>query len=428
MDEPVNKTRPSEDEVFLLDYLIILAKHSRMIIFVSAAATLLIYGLLFCSPNSYKAKALILLPQQNMTLSAQLLDDLGARVSPGVGGGGLGGGMASLLGLKTPGEMYTSMLQSDPVLDNIVTRFRLMDIYESKYLEEARETLKKNVDFTPGSKDNIVGIEVTCTTPELAAEIANVFIKELDQLLQRMSIQETEGRLAFLQKQRLRASQDLNKAQESLRQFSEEKSVLHLETQTKLAVEYIARLRAEIDVREVSIQVLRQRATPLNYEVVRVEAEIKGLREKLRSAESQIGDCVSDVCMPASKTPDLAMKYLDLFREAKFQEGLYTLYSKLVEFAHLDMSRDVSVIQVVALAIPPERRSNKRLLPALVVGTIIFFMMVLIAFGLEYWQNANKREDDAQRLTLLKGYLTPWANVLIRMKNIFGFKRKSTEK
>jgi capsule polysaccharide export protein KpsE/RkpR len=303
-----------------------------------------------------------------------------------------------------------------------------MELYESKYLEAASQTLRKNVDFTPGSKDNIVSIEVSCTTPELAAEIANAFIKELDQLLQRMAVQETEGRLAFLQKQRLRASQDLNKAQISLRKFSEEKNVLQIETQTKMAIEYIARLRAEIDTREVSIQVLRNRATPLNYEVVRVEAEIKGLREKLRDAESQIANCVSDVCMPASKTPGLAMEYLDLFREAKFQEGLYTLYSKLVEFAHLDMARDVTVIQVVALAIPPERRSNKRVFPALIVGTVIFFMMVLMAFGLEYWQNANKREDDAQRLTLLKGYLTPWTIILMRMKNIFLFKRKSTEK
>jgi capsule polysaccharide export protein KpsE/RkpR len=424
MDEPVNKTRPSEDEIFLLDYLIILAKHSRMIIFVSAAMTILIYGLLFCSPNTYKAKALILLPQQNVTLTAQLLDDLGARVSPGASSAGLGGGMASLLGLKTPGEMYASMLESEPVLNRIITRFSLMELYESKYLEDARKRLKKSVDINPGSKDNIINIEVTCTTPDLAAEIANAFIKELDQLLQRIAIQETEGRLAFLQKQRLRASQDLNKAQVSLRQFSEDKNVLQIETQTKLAIEYIARLRAEIDTREVSIQVLRQRATPLNYEVTRVEAEIKGLREKLRDAESQIANCVSDVCLPASKTPGLAMEYLDLFREAKFQEGLYTLYSKLVEFAHLDMARDVTVIQVVALAIPPERRSNKRALPALVGGTVIFFMMVLMAFGLEYLQNANKREGDVQRLTVLKGYLTSWTMILMRMKNILRFKSK----
>ena len=35
MEEPVNQTSPNEGEVHLLDYLIILAKHSRMIIYVS---------------------------------------------------------------------------------------------------------------------------------------------------------------------------------------------------------------------------------------------------------------------------------------------------------------------------------------------------------------------------------------------------------
>lgn len=424
MHGPVNNISPDDPEVSLLDYLIILAKHSRMIIIASAAVTVLTYLYLFCSPNTYKATARLLPPEQNLTLSAQLLDSLGGRVSPGVRGAGpgMGGMAASFLGLKSAGDMYVAMMTSETVLDHIIARFHLMKLYKTRYLADARKALNKNTKIIAGKKDSIIVIEVTAATPKLAAEMANAFIEELDRLLQGLALQEAKGRLAFLEKERLQASQKLSKAEDSVRRFSEQNSVLQIDTQTRGAIEYIARLRAEIDAKEVSIQVLRQQATPMNYDVVRMETEVKGLREKLRAAEAQRENCVSDVCLPTNKAPSLGLEYLRLFREAKFQEGLYQLYTKLVAIAHTDMVREVAVVQVLAPAMPPERRSNKRLIPSIIAGILSFFMMSFVAFGLEYIQNMNTKEDGVQRLSILKDHLQPWMDMLLRIEKIIGSK------
>lgn len=426
MHGPVNHISPDDPEVSVLDYLIILAKHSRMIIIASVAVTVLTYLYLFCSPNTYKATARLLPPEQNLTLSAQLLDSLGGRVSPGVRGAGpgMGGMAASLLGLKSAGDMYVAMMTSETVLDHIIARFHLMKLYKTRYLADARKALSKNTKIIAGKKDSIIVIEVDAATPKLAAEMANAFIEELDRLLQGLALQEAKGRLAFLEKERLQASQKLSKAEDSVRRFSEQNSVLQIDTQTRGAIEYIARLRAEIDAKEVSIQVLRQQATPMNYDVVRMETEVKGLREKLRAAEAQRENCVSDVCLPTNKAPSLGLEYLRLFREAKFQEGLYQLYTKLVAIAHTDMVRQVAVVQVLAPATPPERRSNKRLIPSIIAGILSFFMMSFVAFGLEYIQNMNTKEDGVQRLAILKDHLQPWTDMLLRIKKIIGSKIK----
>lgn len=428
MDEIVNNTSPDADEILLLDYLIFLAKYSRMIIFVSVAVTVLNYLYLFCSPNTYKATARLLPPQQNLTMSAQLLEGMKGGVSPGAGPGGPGGGMgaitSSLLGLRSPGDMYVGMMTIEPVFDHIISRFHLMELYKTKSLESARKALSRSVNVYLGRKDGIIGVEVASATPKLAAELANAFIEELDWLLKGLALQEAEGRLAFLEKERLQASQHLAKAEESVRLFSERNSVLQIDTQTRGAIEYIARLRAEIDTKEVSIQVMRQQATPLNYDLVRMETEIKGLKEKLRSAESQMENCVSDVCLPSGKAPGLALEYLRLFREAKFQESLYQLYTRLVEVARLDMVRDVAVVQALSLAMPPETRSTTRLLPSILAGIITFCAMIVVAFGLEYMQRLNNREDDVQRLSVLNDHLRAWTDMLIRMKNNIPFKRK----
>jgi tyrosine-protein kinase Etk/Wzc len=418
MEEPVNPNIPNDGEVHLLDYLIILAKHSRMIIYVSAAVTLLTYLVLFILPNKYTAVARLLPPQQNTTLSAQILSNLGSGVTPGSGLGG-GGMAAGLLGLKSPADLYVAMLGCDSLFDRIIVRFNLMKVYKEKYSDDARKMLRKRSNITATGKNSIISIEVTDTDATRAAEMANAFIEELDKLLQGFAQQEARQRLAFLEKERVLAIHNLTKAEETLRTFSEKNSVLQIDAQTRGAIEYIARLRGEIDAKEVQIQVLRQQATPFNYDVVRLETESQGLKEKLRTAEAQCGDRLSDVCIPSSKAPGIGLEYLRLFREAKFQESLYLLYVKLVETARMDMARNFDVIQVLDPGIPPQKRSNQRLLPAILAGTITFFMMIFVAFGREYMQNVNNREDDVRRLSQLTDYLRPWKDMLNRIKIIF---------
>jgi tyrosine-protein kinase Etk/Wzc len=420
MEEPVNQTLLNDGEVHLLDYLIILAKHSRMIIYVSAAVTLLTYLVLFILPNKYTAVARLLPPQQNTTLSAQILSNLGSGVTPGSGPGG-GGMAAGLLGLKSPADLYVAMLGCDSLFDRIIVRFNLMKVYKEKYSDDARKTLRKRVNITAGLKDTIITIEVTDQDATRAAEIANAFIDELDKLLQGLAHQEARERLVFLEKERVHTLQNLTKAEETLRTFSEKNSVLQIDAQTRGAIEYIARLRGEIDAKEVQIQVLRQQATPFNYDLVRLETESKSLKEKLRTAEAQCGDRLSDVCIPSSKAPGIGLEYLRLFREAKFQENLYLLYVKLVETARMDIARNFNVVQVLDPGIAPQKKSNKRVLPAILAGMITLFMMICVAFLREYMQNVNNREDDVRRLSLLKDYLRPWKDMLKRVKGIIMF-------
>jgi capsule polysaccharide export protein KpsE/RkpR len=411
----------------MLDYLIICAKHSRVIGYVSVAAVVLTYLVLFVGPNEYSATASLLPPQQNLTLSGQILDSLGGgSITRGFGGAGFGGGMAAgLLGLKSSGDLYVSMMSGNTVFDRIIQRFDLRNRYRVKYIEDARKKLGKEVKINVGKKDNIITVKVTTTSPQKAANMANAFCEELGRILHELSLREAKGRLAFLEKERIQTIQNLTKAEEALRSFSENNSVLQIDTQTRAALEYIARLRAEIDSKEVSIQVLRQQATPYNYDMVRMETEIKGLKEKLRSVECQHDSNIPDVCLPTNKTPGLALEYIRLYREAKFQESLYQLYIKLVEIARIDIARGTAVIQVVDMAKPPERRGNRRLLPSVMAGMLTFVLMIVAVLGYERIQNITVSEEDAQRLLILKNYFRPCLDKFTRIKNVLGFRKRS---
>ncbi|MFZ5447587.1 MAG: GumC family protein [Thermodesulfobacteriota bacterium] len=382
----------SEDkEARFFDYLIILAKHGRLIVFTSFAVMIITFLYLFCSANQYKALVRLLPPQQNLTLSAQLLEVLGGGLTPGKDSGGIGETAAKVLGLKTQGDIYLGIIKGNTVTNSIIKRFNLEQVYKSRYLEDARKTLWGNTAITVDGRGGIITITVTDKDPKLAAAIANAYPEELDKILQDIARREAEGRLAFLEKQRNLAADNLTKAEETLRSFSEKSSVIQIDAQTRGMLQYIAELRAQIDAKEIQIQVLRKQATPMNYDLIRLETELKGLKEKLKATETQMDNCVGDVCLPTSSTPGLGLKYLRLFREVKFQEALYQLFTKMVELARLDISKNVVVIQVIDHADLPEKRVNQRGLPAFWVGLATFLAMIMASFGIEYWKN-NKSE------------------------------------
>jgi tyrosine-protein kinase Etk/Wzc len=418
----MSKSYPNSDSGHPLDSLILLVHHGRAIIYPSAVAMVLVYLILFLSPNSYRATVRLLPPQQNLTLSAQLLENLGGSPIPGKSTwAGLGGMAASYLGMKAFGELYVSIMQGDTISDRIIKRFDLQKLFKVKYIEDGRDKLRGAAQIK-ASRDGIITVEYVDDDPQRAAAIANAFIEELEALLHEMAVTEAQRRLAFLEKEHDQANLNLAKAEETLRTFSEKNNVVQIDVQTKGALEYIANLRAAIDSKEVQIKVLRQQATPSNYDLIRLETELKGLRERLQAAGNQLDpNCIDDFCLNTSKVPALGLEYIRLYRDVKFREAMYQLYTKMVEIARLDVARDMVTIQVIDKARPPTRRYNKRLVPALGAGMATFLFMVLVVLGREKLSHMQQDEGLPRRLSSLSDALQPWAH---RLKSLIWTKKK----
>ena len=84
MNTPMTEKSPQPEEITLLDFFIPLAKHSRMIIYGTLAVAVLTFLILLLVPKKYTATVRLLPPQQNITLSAQLLEQLGGRGSSSI--------------------------------------------------------------------------------------------------------------------------------------------------------------------------------------------------------------------------------------------------------------------------------------------------------------------------------------------------------
>jgi uncharacterized protein involved in exopolysaccharide biosynthesis len=121
-----------DDEISLLDLLIVLAKHKRVVLGVPFGAALVSAVVSLFLPNYYTGTTRIMPPQQSASAASALLNQLGGAL------GGLAGAAGGSLGLRNPSELYVGMLKSRTVADNLIARFDLGKVYDEDYLSETR--------------------------------------------------------------------------------------------------------------------------------------------------------------------------------------------------------------------------------------------------------------------------------------------------
>jgi uncharacterized protein involved in exopolysaccharide biosynthesis len=194
-----------EDEISLLDLLIVLAKHKKMIFITTFVAALLSAGVTLLMSNIYTGTTKILPPQQNQSSANAMLNQLG----------GLAGMAGSSLGIKNPNDLYIGMLKSRNVMEKVAKRFDLQKIYETKTMTDTLKKLNSNVSVASG-KDGIITVEVDDKDPKRAADLANAFIEELDKLMQTFSLTEASQKGLFFERQLKQARDKLTDAELAL--------------------------------------------------------------------------------------------------------------------------------------------------------------------------------------------------------------------
>lgn len=309
-------------------------------------AGLLALGATYLVPPTFTARASLLPPQQQQSAAAAALASLG-----NLSGGLAGAAMAA----RSPAEQYASLMVSRVALDRIVDRFQLMTVYEADFRVDARRELERNTRIGVGKKDGLITIEVDDHDPQRSADIANAYVDVLRHLTSTLAISEAQQRRQFFENLLKQTRDDLAKAQLALEGSGIGQGLLRAEP--KSAAESYARLKAEVTATEVRLQALLGRLTPAASEVVQTEATLTALREKLRQQEvtGAAGGQRSD--------------YIGRYREYKYQETLFDLFSRQYELARVDESREGPLIQVLDAAVKPEKRSWPRRTLTAIVAT-----------------------------------------------------------
>jgi tyrosine-protein kinase Etk/Wzc len=390
-----------EDEISLLDIAIVLAKYKKLILGLPFLAAAIATGITFLMPNWYTAAAKLLPPQQSQSNAVAILGQLGA----------LSGGASTALGIKNPSDIFVAMLKSRTVADAIIERFKLRQLYDKEYLQDARKTLSTNVDIS-AERDGVISIEVADKSPKRAAEMANAYVDELEKLTLRLAVGEAGRRRLFFEKQLKQAKDDLTQAETELTRFQVEKRVLNPQGQASLTISAAAGLQAQIAAKEVQIKALRSFATQDNPDLYRAQEELAGLRAQLAKVGRGGSSDPGDVLLSMGKAPGQGAEYLRRFRDMKYYETLYELLARQYEIARIDEAKDATLIQVLDKAVEPERKSKpRRTVIALLSGFVTGILATLAAFVMQAWGYAQQDPSSSGRVREFRRSLS-WRNSL----------------
>ena len=292
-------------------------------------------GITYLIAPTFTAVTTFMPPQQAQSGVASALAALGPLA-------GLAGGA---VGASNTGDRYVALMQSVTVSDRLIERFKLMEVYESKFRVNARKDLSKNVRIVLGKKDGLIKVEVDDTSPQRAADIANRYVDELRHVTAGLAVTEAQQRRMFFEQQLQQSRERLVQAQQALQASGFNSGALKAEP--KAAADSYARLKAEVTAAEVRLQVTRGSLTDTAPEVRQQQTTLTALREQLARTEQAAS---------TAGGPD----YIGRYRDFKYQETLFDLYARQFELARMDESREGTLIQVVDAATPPEIKSWPR--------------------------------------------------------------------
>jgi uncharacterized protein involved in exopolysaccharide biosynthesis len=277
------------------------------------------------------------------------------------------------LGLRNPNDLYAGILKSRTIADRLIERFKLKELYESPNMVSARRALEDVTRVNTG-KEGLISIEVEDKDPQRAADLANAYVQELDQLMQGLALTEASQRRLFFESQLAKARDQLVTAEAALRQAIDTKGIAGVDAQSRAVVGTTEQLRAQIGVKEIQLDSMRSFATERNPDAVRLRQEITSMKGELANLEGGRRDA------NGSKSPT-GLENVRKLREVKFLEFTVELLTKQYEIAKIDEAKDAVLIQVVDEAVPPDYKSkpNRALIVSLTV-LAVGFLAVIVAF------------------------------------------------
>jgi len=362
-----------EDEIDLRQYWHILVRHKRMILATTLAAAVLAAIVSFFIPKTYTATARILPPKERTNgLAAALSGQLGSLAS--LAGASIGG--------SSNADLMVGMLRSRTVTDRIIDRFDLLRVYDRKLRVGAREELLDNLDAEVDKNSGILSVSVEDHDPQRAADIADAFIDELDQLSRHLNLTEASRQRAFLEGRLVEVSSDLATAEDALRAFQEKHGAIQVEEQAKSMIDLMGQLKGQLMAAQVQLGVTQRFASANSSEVDRLRTQISELQARIRNMEQGEGErSAGDIFLPTQAIPDLGLRYARLLREVKVQETVFQLLTQQYELAKMEEAKDSPTIQVLDTAVVPERKSK----PKRGVIVVLTAFAVLVGASVTAW-------------------------------------------
>ena len=406
-----------KQEIHLLDYFEILVRY-RWFVVRNFFITVLVVALIsLVLPKKYVAVATLMPPQEQ---SKSSMESLLAEVSVP--------GLPLPMTSSSSSDVMVEILKSRSVGERVLLRtFKCGDdslpLYKCLKFPSVQVGLlkmKKKVKFN-SSQQGLISIAVELGDRQLAADVANAYVEELDRINQEKSVSRAKNSRIYLESQLQQTQKKLSEATRKLADFRAKYKAVSLEEQMKVAIQTAGELKGQMIAKEVQIGVMLQTMKPQNPLVIRAQKELEELRRRYYELQDGVtGNKAreSEFYLPFDQVPEIGLQLAELTREAKVQETVWELLNQQYYQAKIQEARDTPTIQVLDPAVPPIVRSSpKRKLLVIVFGALSLLVSIVWIYAKEYVNHLDERPEEKQTLLRIKSELAAdWGRFKNKLK------------
>jgi uncharacterized protein involved in exopolysaccharide biosynthesis len=366
----------------------------------------------FLLPKHYESSLRLMPPEKESGSSMAMMAAMaGSSSSSGGSESGLGQVASDLLGAKSQGALYTTVLQGRTIADALIQRFDLRKVYKTKYWEDTRKRLASRTEIAEDRKSGVIVIKVTDSDPHRAAQLAQAYVEELNVLISRVSTSSARRERIFLEQRLKTARVDLDTSSKEFSEFASQNTAIDIPEQGKAMVEAAAILQGQLIAAQSEVEGLSQIYTQSNIRLRSARARVEEIQRQLvkmggsnssfgSGGKEPVADSASasdldpnDIYPAIRKLPLLGVKWADLYLQNKIQEKVYELLTAQYEISKMEEAKETPSVQVYDAADIPEKKSWPPRLLLMVLGAM-FFGGIGAAWilGKETWRNLDSHD------------------------------------
>jgi len=360
--------------------LLVLAKRRKFIVGFVLTATVAALVTAFVLPKWYRAKTSILPSQydQSMGISGNFAQY--ALSSSGF----------ELPIMATPSDVYATMLKSEAIVRAVVDDNKLLSYLKEDSFQKAYEYMRDMTQIKI-TGEGVVELYFEDKNPQMAAQIANSYIKHLDMLNREVKAGKAKADKEFIL-QRLNVTKAaLDTARTQLLVFQTENKAIDLDQQKGMAMAAATELKSRLTVTQVTLDIKKNVYSADHPEVRRLETEVAELQRQLNLIESGAQGKTSYFSLGLAEMPYLAGRYAELKANVDIQTRVFDLLTGMLEEARIKEQKDTPTISVLETAYPPELKYRpKRSLIVILTFAASIVLSLFIALFADYLENLRR--------------------------------------
>jgi hypothetical protein len=327
------------------------------------AAMAVIAAILIFFPRPYVASAQIV-PQDTAASASSTTALLGAL-------GGQATSIGSLLsGGRPSNDLYLVLGRSDAVKRDVIRTLNLVGPH-SQFTSERKALLwmDRHVDVHL-LLGGVMEIETKLYNPARAQQITAVYAKAIGRSLATFGRQITANKRKVVELRFGDSKARVADAEAQLADFRRVNNLAEPEQQLGNALSQRANLEAELQAKQVQYRTQSQLLGPENAELIALQSDIAGLQQQIARSTQP----ATEIGGPnVAGLTAVQLRYLDLYRNLRFQQALYEIYQRSAEQVAVEelATESASYVQVIDNAHVDSHRQYNNWAIGLLAGVIL---------------------------------------------------------